>query len=259
MELLLFPVDQLQAFLISTARIFGFLSAIPVIFSAQAPAQVRVGLIFILSLLFFPIVQPNIPEIPFQPLPFLIFLIAELLLGAMIGLISRFILAAVQLGGFIIGFQMGFMMANVVDPQSGQNTSLMAQFQNVFAILIFLAIDGHHLFILAAVRSYELLPPGFFNISGEAVPYLVELSTRIFSLGVQFSAPIIVILLLSALCIGLLGRISPQLNLLMLSFPINIAISLFFIGFTLNMMVAILKREFVDIPNRIYTLLQFLN
>lgn len=212
-----------------------------------------------ISLLFFPIVEPRVPEIPFEVFPFTLFLIAELLLGAMIGLISRFILAGVQLGGFIVGFQMGFMMANVVDPQSGQNTSLVAQFQNVFAILIFLAIDGHHLFILAAVKSYEILPPGFFNITGEAVPYLLELSSRIFSLGVQFSAPIIILLLLSALCIGLLGRISPQLNLLMLSFPINIAISLFFMGFTLNMMVIILQREFFDIPQRIYSLLNFLN
>lgn len=259
MELLLFPVEDFQAFLICLARVAGFMSAIPVFFGAQAPVQVKTALTLVTAIVLFPVMGPFSSVIPFEPIPFSLFVVNELLLGAIIGLVARFIFTAVQFGGTVIGFQMGFGMANVLDPQSGQQTALISQFQNVFAILIFLSLDGHHLLINTAVRSFELLPPGQLNLSDHAVPYLFELSSHMFLLGVQFSAPVIAILLLSGLCLGILSRVFPQLNVFLLSFPLNISISLIVIGLTLNMMYMILSREFDDLPNRLATLLRFLN
>lgn len=235
------------------------MSAIPVIFSGQTPAQIKVGLTVFITLILFPIMGPTFPVIPFELLPFGIFILNEILLGVLIGLIAKFIFTSVQFGGKIIGFQMGFAMANVLDPQSGSQTSLISQFQYVFAILVFLAVDGHHIFLQTAVRSYEYLPPGNLNFSGEAVPYLVELSVRMFKLGVQLSVPVIVILLLSGLSLGLLSRIVPQVQIFMLSFSINISISFIVIGLTFNTVYIILRREFDDLGNRIITILQLLN
>lgn len=235
------------------------MSAIPVLFSGQTPTQIKVGLTVFITLILFPIMGPTFPVIPFELLPFGIFIINEILLGVIIGLIAKFIFTSVQFGGKIIGFQMGFAMANVLDPQSGSQTSLISQFQYVFAILIFLALDGHHIFLQTAVRSYEYLPPGNLNLSGEAVPYLIELSVRMFTIGIQLSVPVIVVLLLSGLSLGLLSRIVPQVQVFMLSFSINISISFIVIGLTFNTVYIILRREFDDLSNRIITMLQFLN
>lgn len=259
MELLLLPIEEFQAFLICFARVAGFLSAVPVFYTGQTPAQVKVGLAVLIALLLFPVMGPTFPVIPFEFAPFTLFVVNEILLGALLGLVARLIFTSVQFGGRIIGFQMGFAMANVMDPQSGAQSSLISQFQNVFAIFIFLALDGHHIFLETAVRSYQYLPPGNLNFSGEAIPYLIELSSRMFTLGIQFSAPVIVLLLLSSLCLGFMSRIFPQLQVFVLSFPLNISISFIVIGLTLNMTYIILRREFDDLGNRILTMLQYLN
>jgi flagellar biosynthetic protein FliR len=236
----------------------GFIGAIPIYSGNQTPARIKVTLVFTISLLLFPILSPGMPTISFEPISFLLLTVNETLLGLLLGLMSRLVFTTVEFGGTIIGYQMGFAAANVFDPQHQNQVSLISQFQNVFAILIFLALDGHHIFIKTAARSYQLLPPGNLNLSGEAIPYLMELTSRMFTLAVQFSAPVLVVLLLSGLILGILARVFPQLNVFLLSFPLNIGIAFIVIALTLDMVTSLLRREFDAIGERILTLLQYL-
>ncbi len=235
------------------------MGAIPVLFSGQTPMMIRTGLTVAISLVLFPIMSTFIPTVSFEPLSFTLLIINEVLLGALIGLIARFIFTAVEYGGTVIGYQMGFAAANIFDPQNQRQTSLISQFQNIFAILIFLALNIHHIFLQTAVNSYKLLPPGQLNISGEAIPYLIELSSIMFALGVQFSAPVLAVLLLSGLILGILARTFPQLNVFLLSFPLNIGIAFTVIGLTLNLVYILLRREFDALAERFFTILQYLN
>ena len=259
MDIQLVPIEQFQSFLICLARVAGFIGAMPVYSGQQSPAHVKVGLVFTTALVLFPLMQDSIPLLVFSIPTFVIFIVSEVLIGGIIALIARLIFTAVEYGGTVIGFQMGFAAANVFDPQNQRQISLVSQFQNVFAIFIFLAIGGHHVFLKAAVHSYNILPPGGIDLSGEAVPYLMELSSRMFSLGVQFSAPVLAVLLLSGLILGILARTFPQGNVFMLSFPLNIGISFTVIGLTLNLVFITLSREFDDLGNRIFTILQLLS
>lgn len=154
---------------------------------------------------------------------------------------------------------MGFAAANVFDPSNQRQVALISQFQNVFAILIFLAINGHHLFLQTAVMSYDLLPPGQLDFSGEAVPYLMDLGSHMFAIGAQFSAPILAVLLLSGLILGVLARVFPQLNVFLLSFPINIGTAFIVMALTLSMASSLISREFDSLSERFLTLLSFLN
>lgn len=259
MDLQLIPIDQFQAFLVVLSRVAGFVSAIPVISSAQTPMRIKTPLVFALALLFFPLMKDAVPVISFSPIPFSLLVVSELLLGLLLGLVARLIFTAVEFGATVIGFQMGFAAANVFDPQNQRQVALISQFQNVFAILIFLAVDGHHIFLQTSVLSYELLPPGKFNLSGEAVPYLMELASHMFILGVQFSAPVLSVLLLSGLILGILARIFPQLNVLLLSFPINIGTAFIVIALTFDLAAVIIRREFDTLGERILTMLNFLS
>ena len=258
MDIQLIPVEQFQTFLVVTSRVAGFISAIPVLSSAQSPGRVKTGLVFAISLTLFPLMEGAAPRINFAPVPFLMLLIAELLLGLLLALIARLIFTAVEFGATVIGYQMGFAAANVFDPQSERQVALISQFQNVFAILIFLAINGHHHFLQLAVNSYEYLPPGQFNFSGPAIPFLMELATHMFTLGVQFSAPVLAVLLLSGLILGVLARVFPQLNVFLLSFPVNIGAAFIVIALTLNMSASIIRQEFDTLPDRFLTIMNFL-
>lgn len=257
-DIQLFPVEQFQAYLTVTARVAGFIAAIPVISAAQTPVRVKTGLVFVTSLLLFPLMHEAVGKVNFAPVPFALLIVSELLLGLLLGLVSRLIFTAVEFGATVIGYQMGFAAANVFDPQSERQVALVSQFQNVFAIMIFLAINGHHLFLLAAVQSYEYLPPGRLDLSGEAIPYLMQLTSHMFAIGVQFSAPVLAVLLLSGLILGILARVFPQLNVFLLSFPVNIGAAFIVIALTLNLMSTLIRREFDNLTEWIVTLLNHL-
>jgi flagellar biosynthetic protein FliR len=259
MDIQLIPVEQFQTFLIVTSRVAGFIGAIPVISSAQAPGRIKTAMVVAISLAVFPVMSGAVPNISFSPLPFMLLIISELLLGLLLGLVARLIFTAVEFGATVIGYQMGFAAAEVFDPQNQRQVALISQFQNIFAILIFLAINGHHLFLQTAIRSYELLPPGQLDLSGQAVPYLMELASHMFSIGVQFSAPVLAVLLLSGLILGVLARVFPQLNVFLLSFPINIGAAFIVIALTLNMVSVLIRREFDILGERFVLLLQYLN
>ncbi|MFH0781271.1 MAG: flagellar biosynthetic protein FliR [Pseudomonadota bacterium] len=259
MEIPLLPIDQIQTFLVVTARIAGFMVGIPVFISAQTPGRVKTTLVFVSSLMLFPVMAKSILQVNFAPLPFFLLILSEVLLGLLLGLVARLIFTSVEFGATVVGFQMGFASANVYDPQNQRQVELISQFQNVFAILIFLAIDGHHIFLRTMVLSYNLLPPGQFNVSGEAVPYLMQLASHMFTLGVQLCAPVLAVLLLSGLILGILARVFPQLNVFMLSFPLNIGIGFVVISLTLNLESTLIRREFDTIAERFFTLLNYLN
>jgi len=257
-ELPLLPIDRLQSFLICAARVVSIISSMPIFFSGQTPATVRTGLALVLSVMLFPILEPQIPVLAFDPINLALLVGKEALLGFMLGLIARLIFTAAEFGGTVVGYQMGFAAANVFDPQNQRQTSLMSQFQNVFAILIFLALNIHHLFIQAIVESYSLLPPGHLNLGGEAVPFLMKMAGNMFLLGVKFSAPVLVVLLLSSMVLGLMARVFPQLNVFMLSFPLNIGLSFLVIGLTLNLFAALLAQEFNALGQHFVHLFQLL-
>lgn len=258
MDIQLVPIEQFQTFLVVTGRVAGFIGAIPVISSAQTPVRIKTALVVALSLTLFPIMGQQIEPVSFVPAELALLIVSEVLLGLILGLIARLVFTAVEFGATVIGFQMGFAAANVFDPQNERQVALLSQFQNVFAILIFLSVNGHHLFLQTAVRSYELLPPGNFNISGEAIPYLMDLAAHMFALGVQFSAPVLAILLLSGLILGILARVFPQLNVFLLSFPINIGTGFIVIALTLDLAATLLSREFDALPERFSSIMNYL-
>ncbi len=222
----------------------AIVAAIPVINSKQAPIQVRIGLAFATTLLLFPLMAKYSPKIDFTLIQFAIIIIKEVLIGLLLGLVSLLIFTAVSFGGTIIGYQMGFAAANIFDPQTTQQLSIMSQFSNIIAFLIFLTLNLHHIFFQVIVDSYILLPPGSLNLSGQAVPLLINLAGHMFALSVTLSAPVLALLLISNLVLGILARVFPQLNVFLLSFPMNIGISLLVIGLTLHILPFMLSQEF---------------
>jgi len=258
MDIQLVPIEQFQTFLLCFSRVMAILAAIPVINSRQAPAQIRIGLGFATALLLFPMMASHTPNMEFSLVEFTLVMVNEVLIGLLLALIAQLIFTAVSFGGTIIGYQMGFAAANIFDPQTTQQMSLMSQFSNVISILIFLALNLHHIFFKVIVDSYILLPPGTLDFSGQTIPLLIDMAGHMFLLAIKLSAPILALLLISNLVLGILSRIFPQLNVFMLSFPINIGIALLVIGLTLHIMPLMLSREFDTMGGNFFRIFQML-
>ncbi|WP_305043265.1 flagellar biosynthetic protein FliR [Geoalkalibacter sp.] len=258
MDLLLPSVAHFQSFLVCFARVGTLMAVLPVFGGGQVPARVRIGLAVTMSLVVYPLAQPYIPRISFEIVSLALLVLSEALIGLLFGFIAQFVFSAVELGGTAISYKMGFAAANVFDPQTQRQVSVIPQFQNILAILIFLSLDMHHLFLRVLAESYAVLAPGDAGLSQGALGYVIGLSSSIFVLGIKLAAPVLAVLILSSVVLGVMARVFPQLNVFFLSFPLNIGISLIVIGLTMNLVAAMLVREFNGLGEHFLAVLRLL-
>jgi flagellar biosynthetic protein FliR len=175
-----------------------------------------------------------------------------------LGIIGRFLFGAVEFAGTVIGFQMGLGMANVFDPQSQEQISLVGRLQSTTATLIFLAMDGHLIFLQAMVRSYSVLPPGEADMSQPLVEKLTELSASVFVIGLQIGAPLIVALFLANAVVGLLARSVPQIQVFVVGFPLTIMLGILFLLFGLPFFAQAVYQMFEKLDTQIFDALKLL-
>lgn len=250
MELPDFSVSMLQGFIICLARVGSMVGTIPVFSGGQIPPQMRIGIAFLFSLLAYPVVAEFLPAQTFTIIELGVLVAKQTILGLMVGMLAQLIFMTAEFAGSIIGYQMGFATANIFDPSTQRQVALISQFQGIFAILLFLSLNIHHLFLEAIFASFEMLPPGSLSLSGGAIPMLINLSNHSLILSIRLGAPVIAILLLSKLVLGVMSRVFPQLNVFLLSFPLNIGLSFIVMGLTFGLFAEMLSREFLSLADR---------
>lgn len=226
-NLLSFNAAQFLGLFLIFARVSGVMITAPLFNDQTIPPTVKVGFTFLLSLVFYPVVAR--PVLPFNINIFnLTVLIAgELAVGLAIGFTAQLLFAGITLAGEIIGFQMGVSMAHVFDPAFTTQTSLIAEINSLLALMVFVSLNGHHLFIDALARSYAIVPPGQFALGKAALTHLTAVSGQMFMVGLQVGAPLIVSLLAANVAMGLVARAVPQINIFVVGFPFTIAMGLF--------------------------------
>ena len=229
-NLLSYDASQLLAFILVLVRVSGIIATAPVFGSSNIPPQIKVVLSLMLALILYPFI-PLITVYPDRPDHYIMLIASEMLIGLVLGIIARFLFAAVEFAGTVIGFQMGLGMAMVFDPQSQEQISIVGKFENITATLIFLAMDGHLIVLQALVRSYSVLPPGGASISRPLVENLTELSASVFVIGLQIVAPLIVALFLANAIVGLLARSVPQIQVFVVGFPLTLMLGFLFLFF----------------------------
>ncbi len=234
------------------------IATIPIFSGGQVPAQLRVGISFLFALMLYPTIRSSLPDVVYEPVSLMILVGGELLLGTMVGFMAHLVFMAAEFGGSIIGYQMGFAAANVFDPANQRQVALIYQFQSVFAILLFLVLDVHHLFFEAIVASFRMLPPGSLDLGGGAIMMIMDVANHSLVLGLRLGAPILALLILANLTLGVMSRIFPQLNAFMLSFPLNIGISFIIMGLTFGMVAGLLQQEFSLLADRFLQLFSLL-
>ena len=180
----------------------------------------------------------------------------EILLGFAIGFSVKLIFAGIQLAGQLAGYQMGMALANVMDPASSQQVPLLAQFNNLIALLIFISINAHYWFIKALTQSYRLVPPLNVKFGSSLMEQLVQLSGNMFVIAIQVGAPVIAAMLLTSVAFGLVARTVPQMNVFIVAMPLKIGVGLLFLGFGLPYFTAFLKKIFGGLDHSILLLIK---
>jgi flagellar biosynthesis protein FliR len=226
-------LEQVQGFFWIFIRV-GILFLMLPLFSARGiPAMWKIGFSFLLSLVLTPVVPPP-PSFPQNALQVILGVSSEALLGFLMAMVVRLLFASIELGGQFMGFQMGFNMASAMDPQTGGQSEVISQFLYIFTILVFFIVNGHHLFIHALAASFKVVPPNTFQVNGLLFEWVIKTSGEMFLIGLKLAAPIMIALFLSNLCLGIVARTVPQVNILMIGFPVNIGLGLILFGVLLS-------------------------
>lgn len=241
------------------ARLLAFFSVLPMMSSGGVPYIVRAGLAFLTAV----VVLPMVTALDFYPTPdsislFLFIILAEILIGLMIGFVVYVYFVIFQMAGQLFTVQMGLSASEAFDPLSQEEMPLIGNLFNLASLYLFISTKGFvNLFLGGVYESFRRLPASDFVLIREgAFDFFVRFTDVLTRQSLVIALPIIGTLLLASLTMGLLAKAAPQMNLLMLGFPINITVAFILIILCLPVMVDFMShlfdRLFYDIGTVFY-------
>jgi flagellar biosynthetic protein FliR len=204
----------ISGFLTIGVRLSGLMLFAPFFGSTVIPVRVKAGLVLVLSLLLFPTVGHGIGAYTISEWPVLI--ITEFLIGIGMGIAVNIVFEATQLAGDILGVQMGYSLVNILDPQTQVNTTVIPLFYQSMVMLLFLRMDVHYWLLRGIANSFVYMPPGTSHLSGLFTKGVLLTVGTMFGLGVQIAAPVLSATLVTDILLGLVGKASPQMPLMLL-------------------------------------------
>jgi len=249
-----FSAGQIELFFLVLLRVSTIVVMIPILGDRTTPVRVKGGLAIFITLLVLPSVDPAAGADDLFALG--LRMGGEVLIGIILGFACRLAFTGIQMAGQLVGFQIGFSIVNIIDPLTSEQVSIVAELQYLFAGLLFLGVNGHHMLIQAVSESYSVLPVLGFHMTGELAQSLVDLSRNMFVIAVKISAPIVVALLFANIGLGLIARTVPQMNVFIVGFPLQIAIGLIGIGLTIPLFLQIVEGLFSNLPAEMGLLLR---
>ncbi|MFH1674193.1 MAG: flagellar biosynthetic protein FliR [Pseudomonadota bacterium] len=241
MDLLTFSPEQIKAFILIFIRVSIVLFLLPIFGSNIVQMRLKAGLALIIAVILCSVIRPDINSFPETLLSTVNLILSECVIGMIIGLMIRMFFSAVQLAGQLIGFQMGFAIINVLDPQTGTQASIIAQLGYWIVVLVFLLLNGHHLLLNGLKESFDIINVGSIRLSQGLFQTVVDASSRMFLLAIKIGAPAIAALLFVSAAFGICSKFAPQMNILIVAFPIKIVVGLIFFGLSLQILLRVTK------------------
>lgn len=218
-------LQALPGFLLVLIRVTSFFVTLPIFSYRNVPTRHKVAFSFFLALIMYFTIP--IPEITVNAEYFLLML-KEAAVGIAVGLLAYIVIGAIQIAGGFIDFQMGFAIANVIDPQTGAQSPLIGQYLYMITMLFILAVNGHHLMIDGVFYSYDFIPiDHFLPLQDEGwIAFVIDAFNQMFVIAFLMAIPVVGCLFLVDVALGIIARTVPQLNVFVVGLPLKIFIGL---------------------------------
>ncbi len=206
-------------------RMLALLTALPVFSQKSVPLRVKVGLALFIALA----AQASLPAMPVVALDSpagVINVLQQVLVGATLGFAVRVVFAALELGGELIGLQMGLNFAGFFDPATASQGTASGRFFGTMVAFLFILGNGHLAVIAALVHSFEV-----FAVGDEPFAFLrntqpQQWGTALFTLGLWIALPLVGMLLFVNLVLGVISRVAPQISVFSVGFPVTVSVGL---------------------------------
>jgi flagellar biosynthetic protein FliR len=207
-------VQIFGALLTIGVRLSGMMLFAPFFGSVVIPPRVKAVLVLAMTALLYPMISARIPQMSISQWPMMVF--SELLIGVALGVATNIVFDGVQMAGQVLSVQMGYSLVNILDPQTQVDSTVVAMFHQTIAMLIFLRLNVHFWILRALARSFDYLPPSSGHFGAAFTSAVMQAGAGVFAIGIQIAAPVLSATLLADVVLGLLGKASPQLPLMLL-------------------------------------------
>jgi len=250
----LFAQDNVVGFLLLFIRFGAIFMVVPIFSHTSIPVTIKAALAFFFTVVFYNSLPPLTLTISVPSLTLAI--LGELFFGLAVGVVLLLSYHVITFAGGQISFVMGFSLASAIDPQSGVSMPIISQFLSLIGLMVLFSLDMHHWIILYVDQSLHYIPLGGFLMTPKLFHYVIAAGSRMFLVGFMIAFPIIALSWLADVIFGMLMKTMPQFNLLVIGFPIKIALSLAVLIATLGSAVLILKGEMGNAFNALEMLFQ---
>jgi flagellar biosynthetic protein FliR len=225
-------IRQVALFIWPLMRISAMFVSVPLFSIKAVPARVRLILSVVITLVVMPLLPP-LPAVDMFSYSGFMMAITQIMIGLTTGFILQLVFASVVFAGQSIALSMGLGFSTMVDPQSGQQMPVIAQFYTVTTTLIFISLDGHLVLIQMLLDSFRTLPIGIEGIDKAGIWSILAWSSRMFAGGLLLALPVIASLLLVNIIFGVAARSAPQLQIFSVGFPVTLMLGMMLVWKTL--------------------------
>lgn len=242
-------------FVLASARVGGLMLAGPLWSIAAVPPRIRAAIAIVLTAALFPIV-PQRQQIDSTAVG-LAYLAVEFLLGLSIGLAAAAFLGGVALAAEIASVQMGLSLGSILAPAHEVATPGLGELEGYFALAIYVSVGGHVALLSGLGESLRLLPPGTVPALDGGLAIALDTGRTVLTTAVRAAAPLMAALLLAHIAMAILNRAVPQINTLMVSIPITVAVGLVALGASLGVTAGLVRQWTMALPASVETTLQY--
>ncbi|MGA8153915.1 MAG: flagellar biosynthetic protein FliR [Terriglobales bacterium] len=234
----------ISAVMVIGLRVSGLMLFAPFFSSVSIPPRVKIVLVLAITAILYPAYAPQLSTVALPHWPALV--ASETLVGIAMGLASNAVFEAAQIGGQLLSVQMGYSLVNILDPNTQVESTVVATFHQILAMFIFLALDVHHWILRAIAHSFQYLPPGTATMNPMFTKALMHEGAIVLELGIQIAAPVLAATLLMDVVLGLLGKASPQMPLMLLGPAVKSMLGVLILGATIGFWPRLFERYFSE-------------
>jgi len=218
----MFPPGTIEAFGLFLVRTSAMILAAPLLGTGATFSGYRVGLIGVLSVVFFLAAgTPTIPEV--HVVGYGICAMREILVGLTLAFLLHVVVLSVRVSSELIGHEMAFNISRIVDPATGASVPVLAHMYELLFFLAFLSVNGHLWMMRALMESYERAPVGSMTFNRGVTGFLLDQFQQLFAAGITFAAPVLVLLMLVSITFGLHTKAVPQINVMEFVFHLRVS------------------------------------
>lgn len=232
-----FSIYDLEYFLLILVRVSCFVFIAPFFSMNNTPARVRVALSVFVAALLYHVVTPTEAIIFETVMDYAIVVMKEAIAGLVIGFGANICMSILNFAGHIADMETGLSMVTLMDPNSREQVSITgALYQYAFTMM--LIASGMYRYLLGALAdTFVLIPVGGIVFRGDAMlNTIIQFLSDYVIIGFRIMLPIFCVILLLNSILGVLAKVSPQMNMFAVGIQLKIMVGLGVLFFTVRMM-----------------------